>query len=234
MLTNLLDLIDRDRLHNELVVKLLKAIKQLSMDHNTLSNLQRAGAIGCLVRVLAKRDGPNVKDMHNHVINTLYNLCKLDQERQYIAAKEGIVPHLQFIIDSTSPFRQFALPVLCDIAHVRRARSELWKHNGVDFYINLLSDKYWHVNALDALSAWLGDDTDKVEKIMATPAHITSIVEAFRSSDNATFANLMEPLLHIVTTSEKVNVGMSTSEDFVPKLIERLTTHPKAEVCYRI
>lgn len=103
--------------------------------------------------------------MHNHALNTLYNLCRLDQDRQYTAAQDGVVPHLMYVIESQSPLRQFALPVMCDLAHVKRARAELWKHRAVEFYLDLLSDKYWMANALDSLSVWLMDETDRVEKV---------------------------------------------------------------------
>lgn len=224
---------DRDRLRPDVLVKMLKGIKQLSMDHNTLSSLQRAGTIRRLVRVLAKREGACVTEMHNHTLNALYNLCKLDQERQYQAAQEGVVPHLMHLIISQSPLKQFALPLICDLAHLKKARSELWKNRGVEFYLDLLYDKYWQFNALDSLSVWLMDETERVEKIVAQNNQIGKIVVAFESADFSMFANLMEPILHMVTASTKVNVGMGTSSEFVPRLLERLA-HPslKAEVWF--
>jgi hypothetical protein len=48
-------------------VQMLRCIKNLSEDANTLEPLQRAGAIPCLVPMLARREGPFIADMHNQV-----------------------------------------------------------------------------------------------------------------------------------------------------------------------
>lgn len=215
-------------LRPEVSVKMLKSIKQLSMDHNTLAHLQKAGAIRRLVRILGRRSGSHVTEMHNQVLNSVYNLCRLDQERQYQAAVEGMVPHLQHIIKSNSPLKQFALPLVCDLAHVKKARPELWKHKGVEFYLDLLGEKYWQVNALDSLSVWLTDETKRVEEIVSLPVQVAKIINAFESADHASFPNLMEPILRMISASTATNVALGTSS-FVPKLLEKLQ-YPKPEV----
>jgi len=40
------------------------------------------------------------KDMHNQVLNALFNLCKINRARQEQAARAGIVPHLKEIISA--------------------------------------------------------------------------------------------------------------------------------------
>ena len=49
-----------EELRPELLVKVLKAIKNLSMDLNILVPLQVAGALRRLVPLLGRRSGPNV------------------------------------------------------------------------------------------------------------------------------------------------------------------------------
>eukprot|EP01113_Clastostelium_recurvatum_P037254 TRINITY_DN5420_c0_g2_i1.p1 TRINITY_DN5420_c0_g2~~TRINITY_DN5420_c0_g2_i1.p1 ORF type:complete len:1097 (-),score=420.63 TRINITY_DN5420_c0_g2_i1:391-3681(-) len=212
-----------DALVPENLVKILKSIKQLSMDLNTLSSLQHAGAIPILVPFLADTQGPHVTDIHNQVLNTMYNLCRIDPERQALAAAAGIIPHLQRFITSNSPLKQFALPIICDLAHVKRAREELWKHRGVDFYLDLLRERYWQVNALDSLSVWLLDETSRVEALLSRPANTMKLAQAFSSAESAWFENFLIPFLRIVTVSPEVNVALGTSPSFVPKLVERLT-----------
>ena len=69
--------------------------------------------------------------------------------------QEGIIPHLQRLIGEESHLRQFALPIICDLAHTSAtARAELWKNNGVVLYINLLQEKYWQTFALNSLAVW--------------------------------------------------------------------------------
>ena len=48
------------------------------------------------------------------------------------------------------------------------ARAELKQHNGVQFYLGLLSETYWQESALDALLVWLTEDRAHVERFLTT------------------------------------------------------------------
>ena len=53
------------------------------------------------------------------------------------------------------PLKEFALPILCDMAHSSNVcRKLLWQNKGLQFYISLLADKNWQVTALDAINVW--------------------------------------------------------------------------------
>ncbi|EFA86693.1 putative protein serine/threonine kinase [Heterostelium album PN500] len=186
------------KLSSDQLVKVLKSIKQISMDHNTLANLQAAGTIRTLIPYLGRNHSAEIQ---NQVINTMFHLCRIDAERQYQAAVDGIIPHLQFFISTHSPLNQFALPIICDLAHSKRARAELWKYDGVTFYLDLLQERYWQVNALDSLAVWIADETSRVEKIIAAKASIEKLIQTFTTAESQSFAGVLEPFLKIVTTS---------------------------------
>ena len=136
----------------DIVELLLKCIKNLSMEPTALVALEQSGAIGTLIPLL---DGPIRERCKNHVMPCLFNLCRINKRRQELAALEGIIPHLQRLINEESHLRQFALPIICDLAHTSAtARAELWKNNGVVLYINLLHEKYWQTFALNSLAVW--------------------------------------------------------------------------------
>ncbi|EGC39194.1 hypothetical protein DICPUDRAFT_96609 [Dictyostelium purpureum] len=214
----------------EQLVKVLKSIKQISMDHNTLANLQNAGAIRVMVPFLGRRTGTHCAEIHNHVLNTMFHLCRIDAERQYQAALDGIIPHLQYFITTHSPLNQFALPIICDLAHSKKARAELWKHNGVEFYLSLLEERYWQVNALDSLAVWIADDTHKVENIVSKPENIKKLVHLFTNAESQSFAGILEPLLRIIQIAIPVNMLLGTS-NFVSKIIDKLThTNPQVRL----
>lgn len=59
-------------------------------------------------------------DLFVQVLNALHNLCKINKRRQEQAAECGIIPHLMYFIKINSPLKQFALPLLCDMAHASR------------------------------------------------------------------------------------------------------------------
>jgi hypothetical protein len=56
-------------------------------------------------------------------------MCRLSKARQEEAATVGIIPLLKKVITQKSPLKQFALPILCDLANAGKAsRRSLW-HN---------------------------------------------------------------------------------------------------------
>src|SRR5882762_5183500 len=96
------------------------------------------------------------QEMANHIFQTCYNLCRLNKTRQEEAAQAGIIPSLMRVIESSSPLKQFALPILCDLASAGKScRKLLWQHDGLGVYVKLLSDPYFQVSALEAIHSWL-------------------------------------------------------------------------------
>jgi hypothetical protein len=90
-----------------------------------------------------------------HIMPCMFNLCRISKRRQEQAAEAGLIPHLQRLVNEDSHLKQFALPIICDIAHAsQRARNILWEQHGVKFYLNLLQENYWQINALNSLSTW--------------------------------------------------------------------------------
>lgn len=85
----------------------------------------------------------------------MYNLCRLSKSRQEEAALSGVVPLLQNIVQKEPILKEFALPILCDLAHASKVcRKVLWQNGSLDFYLFLLNDPYWQANALDAILVW--------------------------------------------------------------------------------
>ena len=93
--------------------------------------------------------------MVNQLVTTLYHLTRIDRSRQEEAARAGIIPHLQDIINKNSPLKQFALEIILDLGKIPAGRVELYQHNGVVYYLELLTSyANWRVNTLDVLSLW--------------------------------------------------------------------------------
>lgn len=138
------------------LITMLKFIKNLSMLSTTLDALQNSNAIDVLTELLRSNlKEPHSREVSNQVLNTIYNLCRLNKSRQEDAALNGIIPVLQRIIKTERPLKEFAYPILCDMAHSGKVgRRELWRNKGLPFYISLLADPYWQVTALDAIFVW--------------------------------------------------------------------------------
>ena len=137
-------------------ITMLKFIKNLSMLATTLDALQNSNAIEVLTDLLkANISSPHFREISNQVLNIMYNLCRLSKERQEDAALNGVIPLLQRIVKTDRPLKEFALPILCDMAHSGKVgRKILWQNKGLQFYISLLADQYWQVTALDAVFIW--------------------------------------------------------------------------------
>jgi hypothetical protein len=183
-------------------VQILKCIKELSTDPFTLEYLQRADAMKHLVPFLEKREGPYVQRIHSEVLNALYNLCKINKRRQEQAAESGIIPHLMRFIQENSNLKQFALPLLCDMAHASRyTREQLRSNRGLEVYLGLLTDEYWAVTALDSLAVCLAHDNEqrKVEQTLLKKDALQKLVAFFQSCSGPSFVHILEPFLKIIT-----------------------------------
>ena len=138
-------------------VAIVKILKNLSMASACLGALESANSIEALIAILSKKDarGQQRKELVNQTLNALFNLCRLSKSRQLRAAKAGLIPTLQKVIEHEKPLKEFALPILCDFAHTGKYSQDLlWENNTLSIYLSLLADPYWQVNGLDAIVSW--------------------------------------------------------------------------------
>jgi len=135
---------------------MLKAVKHLSMNATVLEVLQNANAIEILIRILDEHSfDPHSAEMSNYIFQTCFNLCRLNKTRQEEAAQAGIIPCLKRVIETSSPLKQFALPILCDLAAAGKScRNLLWQNDGLNMYLKLLDDPYFQVSALESILSW--------------------------------------------------------------------------------
>ncbi|KAK6921449.1 Protein kinase domain [Dillenia turbinata] len=213
-----------NRVEPPILLKLLKCVNYLSTDPNCLENLQRADAIKYLIPNLELKDGPLISQVHYEVLHALFNLCKINKRRQEQAAENGIIPHLMNFIMSGSPLRQYALPLLCDMAHAsRNSREQLRAHGGLDVYLSLLDDELWSVTALDSIAICLAHDNDnrKVEQALLKKEAVHRLVKFFQNCPEQHFVHILEPFLKIITKSSRINTTLAVS-GLTPLLIARL------------
>lgn len=200
-------------------ITMLKFIKNLSMLSTTIESLHSADAIEFLIDLLSysmKKGQTHFREISNQVLNTLFNLCRLSKERQEDAAVGGIIPLLLRIMQTDRPPKEFALPILCDMAHSgSKGRRYLWQNKGLDFFVSLLTDQYWQVTALDAILIWLQEETANVENHLIDGSFTRAIVSCFNTNKlNAFDSNLLEPLLKLLRLSPSVAASLAKPEMF--------------------
>ncbi|KAF9963367.1 hypothetical protein BGZ65_003949 [Modicella reniformis] len=159
----------------------------------------------------------------------MFNLCRINKYRREEAAQAGIVPHLLQVAESSSPLKQLALRILCDMAHAGHAcRNILWNNDCLRFYLRLFKDPYWQVNAMDAVLVWLQDETADVEQILLQQSSLNLFAQSFLTAKANSFENILEPLYKIIRISPDVARGIAVPALF-RRLLDRLG-HPKAVV----
>lgn len=208
---------DLRRMSPQHQITMLKFIKNLSMLATTLDALQNSNAIEVLTDLLgASMNAPHFREISNQVLNTMYNLCRLSKARQEDAALSGVIPLLQRIVQTERPLKEFALPILCDMAHSGKVgRKVLWQNKGLQFYVSLLADQYWAVTALDAIFIWLQEETAKVEEhLLSSSAFSDAIVQCFNESKADAFENLLEPLQKLLRLSKLVAASLARQSLF--------------------
>ncbi|RLN94387.1 hypothetical protein BBJ28_00008431 [Nothophytophthora sp. Chile5] len=220
------------------MLKVLKCIKNLSMEPLTLEKLDRAGAIPTLVRLLNEQETEDTsitdsrrKEVENIVLLSIFYLCRINRNRQTHAAQAGVIPSLIKVVRNSSPLKQFALPILCDLAHASpTARAHLWAYDSVSLFLELLEDTYWQIDGIKSISAWLVHDTVKMENVLLLPTNLLKVIRCFRSAQDTELENLLEPLLEMMNRSVRLNQALGRSGMFVLEILKRLRLVPKAIV----
>eukprot|EP00271_Cylindrocystis_brebissonii_P002575 TRINITY_DN13293_c1_g4_i4.p1 TRINITY_DN13293_c1_g4~~TRINITY_DN13293_c1_g4_i4.p1 ORF type:complete len:380 (-),score=67.93 TRINITY_DN13293_c1_g4_i4:1129-2268(-) len=222
LLRRLLDLLDM--LNPTVQVQVLACIKQVAMDTNCLDALQRADTIKRLVPFLAVRPGGLGRDMLTQAICALYYLCRVNKRRQELAAEAGVIPPLIHLVALHSPLQQFALPLLCDMAHTSRTTREMLRQQGgVELYLGLLQDSAFGVTALESLAVCLAHDNEqrRVESMLLRRDALARLVLFFEKCQGEAFVLMLEPLVKMMMKSSRLTTGLSMS-GITPILVARM------------
>ncbi|KAF1967604.1 hypothetical protein BU23DRAFT_482978 [Bimuria novae-zelandiae CBS 107.79] len=199
-------------------VTMLKFIKNLSMLSSTHEALQNSNAIDTLIELFRNtQNQANHREISNQVLNTMYNLCRHNKSRQEEAALSDIIPLLKDVVNDGGPLKEFALPILCELAHSGKvARKMLWDAKGLQFYISMLSDRNWQVTALDAIFVWLQEETARVEQYLLSSNFSTAIITSYTSPElsQSNFENMLEPLQKLVRLSPPIAASLAVPEIF--------------------
>lgn len=210
-------------------IKILKSIRTLSMQSSTLEPLAKAGCIKTLVPFLGPRSSDKASEAHQQVYAIFHNLCRLSQERLAMATRAGIVPHLMWVIKSKSPLKQFALPLILDIARSKKTRADMpSRTEAIKFYLELFEQQFpWQVQAIDAVYNWLTADPKKVLAVLE--GEISRFVHVFISTRDEAYVAMLDPFLKILNSAHPISRLLSQEKKFMTELLVRLK-HPNAQV----
>ncbi len=208
-------------LPSDCLLLFLKSFCALSMDSNTLDNLEEAGAIPALLPHLAPTSPP---ENQHQVLLSMYYLCQLKASRQEQAALHGLIPHLQRFIASDHPLKQFAFPIIFALCKTsKKTRMELKKCNAVLFYLHTLRDPYWRSHALEVLAVWLSEDPQRVGFLLVQPSSVNALLSCIEQTSNATqFEKMLGSVRKLLLANVRVNQCLGRSFAFVHVIVMRL------------
>lgn len=212
-----------DLLPRKLLVTAIKAVKHLATNPKLIEVLQNSNAMEELVELLGKSlKGSYSNEICSHIYQTIYSMCRLSKARQEEAAAAGIIPLLKRTIVNKSQLKQFALPVLCDLANAGKvSRRLLWQNDGLSIYLELLDDPYWRFSAIESVLAWFWEDPARVEDYLLQKLPVDSLSKCFVQAANVSFERIVDPYWKIFRQSPTLAVAVASSP-FLRRLAEAL------------
>jgi cell division control protein CDC15 len=163
--------------HQSIVLKYFKSISMIS---ETLNLLHQADILEFLMELLESYNtsSSHYKEVMSIVCPMLYNCCYLNHHREHQLVELGAVPYLKSLAQTNLPFRQFVLPILCELVYCDNSVRQVLKQQDIlTLYFNLLLDPYWQSNAMDSIIVWIQEDRTTID-LKSTRA-ITCILTGF-------------------------------------------------------
>lgn len=139
-------------------------------------------------------------------VQAIHNLCKVSKDRQSEAASAGVTqaltklysaqpgpggtrsraaaPKTPEAVETALKIRGLCISLLTALVHSNsKTRAELWQCQGLELFVDLLSEPEWQRQALEALAVWLLEDTPRVEPKLLVKRNVQArrlpLAEAF-------------------------------------------------------
>ncbi|KAI9105950.1 kinase-like domain-containing protein [Phlyctochytrium arcticum] len=207
-----------------LALKILIAIKNLTMHPETLRMLEAASVIKPLCALLSTKYGPFHTEMQNQILSAVFNLCRLSKTRLLEAADGNLIPYLQLLIQTKNPLKQFAVPILADMVNAGSAcRTCLWDAGAADNFMALLSDSAWQVDALEAISSWTNFECERLQPFLEHPHALQKLLFVFCNSEPGKFEKILVPFHKVLTASQQLCVSLANIPMFVHRIFVQMS-----------
>lgn len=206
---------------------LLKFFRSVSCITEVLRLLNSADILEFYVSLLRQYQPLNgqYKEVLNVLCPSLYNCCYLNHTRERELVKLGAVPLLRDLCRIDLPFRQFVLPIVCELVFCDASVHEtLLRHDIPTTYYNLLIDPYWHYNAMDSLLHW-GSQPNGLDWLSSAVAR-DCLVTGFLMPQVSNLEAALENYIRLLATSDTA-VTFMCRPNIVDSIISKLTVYSK-------
>jgi len=221
-------------------LNLLHALRNLSFDRVSHNKLSILIPTLCSIGLQFQKKNEFPKEIFNQSTHCLFNLCRKNRIRQELAVNSGLVAFLLFVVKNNKPLKEFAVPLICELATTSVAstitKASLFENRVVEFYLELLRDKSSFVtDALEAIAACLAipEERNKVETIIfnAKPPLSDYFVNPINQVQESVLETLMEGLIKALFVSSKLSISLGNDKSensLVSALKKKLTTVTQA------
>lgn len=210
------------RLSTENQLVILKFIRSMSFVLEILKHLQAADILEFIVSLIKVHvpSTEHYKEFINVLSPILYNYCYLNHSKESELVKLGAVPYLRDLSRINLPFKQFVLPILCELVYCDRyVHLRLVKHNILDVYLNLLLDPYWQANSLDSILNWYKQDGTLN---LTTPKAVNCLTSGFMMNKVSSLELALDNYLKLITIHPLI-CKQFCKKDIVTNILDKLT-----------
>lgn len=232
VLDEMIQQITNESAPKQAVLSILCCIRDLSRDPQTHHALQMARTIQTLVGYLSQTRSRE-SSSEQFIISSLHNLCIVSTVRQEIAARAGVLPHLQRYIKSKDiNVGSLCIDMFSGLGCAGHAtRVELAKEQGVDFYVYLMvtlcgprTVRKWQARVLQSMAEWLEDSTqvELVEQRLLAEENRSRVCESLAQVRMPELEGVLEPYLRMMTVSERLNRAFGSNKALMMTLVHWL------------
>eukprot|EP00172_Hildenbrandia_rubra_P001563 Plantae.Rhodophyta-Hildenbrandia_rubra.ctg21304.p1 GENE.Plantae.Rhodophyta-Hildenbrandia_rubra.ctg21304~~Plantae.Rhodophyta-Hildenbrandia_rubra.ctg21304.p1 ORF type:complete len:494 (+),score=67.04 Plantae.Rhodophyta-Hildenbrandia_rubra.ctg21304:650-2131(+) len=207
---------------------ILACVRDISRDPGTHSALEKAQVIQTLIKRLSEAQ----LTRRVAIISTIHNLCIVSRARQQLACRSGLVVYLMQFIRSndTMNLKSLCIDIYSGLAAAGSGcRNELWRHDGVDFYVDLLemlsvpgTVRKWQARALKSLGQWLEKDgaSRGVESKLIQSYNVDKICRSMTAMHIEDVEQILEPYHQMVTGSIELTIALGKKKELMTTMIE--------------
>lgn len=206
-------------------IMILKFFRSLSSVKELLRLMYAADILEFYVGLLIRYNpsAEHYKEVINILMPSFYNCCYLNHSKELEVVKLGAVPLLRDLSKINLPFRQFVLPILCELVYCgEHARTMLARHDVFSVYLNLLVDPYWQSNALESIIHWSSEDPDG--QLLAIGRALDCLVSGFMMNNVSNCEAVLDSYFLILSTNENV-LKLFCKDSIMASIISKLSAY---------
>lgn len=196
---------------------LLQVFKEFSRMPKIIGSMQAGQLERYFVDILRRAFTQHSKNQHiiaSSVLPVLYNFCRLSVDRQFEAARSGVIPLLMETPSREKSLKDFALPTLCAMAHNDKCRPYLWGANSMGFFIKLVTERGYEATAMAALASWLDGEPVKAARFFVSLSGTQALITAVQNTQADAFAGVISTLCTMLDHNETIRLAISADALF--------------------